>query len=247
MLTLADLAKNDRSARVVLTMVSSPTDALTRNLLERVSAVELITLVDDDGPVPGMDRVEAAVWRDHLHSAATPDHLAARIAETSSFRVIIPSDPDWPTALNDLSHRAPYALWAKGRTELLTQPLPQRITVTGARADTSYGAHVTDELCGDLSQSGRTLVAGAAYGIEASAHRAALIRGANTIAVLASGVDRPYPAGHTDLIDRITRDGLLRCLHQSLRLASGLSTDHASLLRCRAPPSLLRQDPGQVR
>lgn len=209
MLTLSDLAQDDRAARVVLAMVRSPNDALTRNLLERVSAVELIVLADGDGPVPGLDRVEAAVWRDHLHSADTPDHLAAQIAEASSFRVITPSDPDWPTALNDLGHRAPYALWAKGRTELLTQPLPQRITVTGSRADTSYGAHVTDELCGDLAQSGRTLVAGAAYGIEASAHRAALIRDANTIAVLASGVDRPYPAGHADLIDRIAREGLL--------------------------------------
>ncbi|MGP6172203.1 DNA-processing protein DprA [Microbacterium sp. A204] len=206
---LSDLAKDDRAARVMLAMVSSPNDALTRNLLERVSAVELITLADGDGPVPGMDRVEAAVWREHLHTAAAPEHLAARMAEASSFRVIIPSDPDWPTALNDLGQRAPYALWAKGRTELLTQPLPQRITVTGARADTAYGAHVTDELCGDLTRSGKTLVAGAAYGIEASVHRAALMRDASTVAVLASGVNRPYPAGHTDLIDRIAREGLL--------------------------------------
>ena len=200
MLALSDLAEDNRAARVMLAMVSSSVDALTRNLLEKVSAVELIALADGDGPVPGMDRVEAAVWRDHLHSAATPDRVATRMAETSSFRVIIPGDPDWPTALNDLGYRAPYALWAKGRTELLTQPLPQRITVTDARADTACGAHVTD---------GRTLVAGAAYGIEASVHRSALIRDANTIAVLASGVDRPYPAGHADLIDRIAREGLL--------------------------------------
>ena len=151
MITLADLAKDDRSARMVLAMVSSPTDSLTRSLLEKVGAVELIALADADAPVPGMDRVEAAVWRDHLHSATTPAHLATRMAETTSFRVIIPSDPDWPTPLNDLGHRAPYALWAKGRTELLAQPLPQRITITGARANTAYGAHVTDELCGEIS------------------------------------------------------------------------------------------------
>lgn len=206
---LTALATDDRSARVLLSMIGTPGDVATGKLLTEVGAAELISIADGDGPVPGMDRVEAAVWRDRLHSAATPDHIGTRMAEASSFRVIIPSDPDWPTALNDLGHRAPYALWAKGRTELLAEPLPQRITVTGARAATSYGAHVTDELCVDLAQSGRTLVAGAAYGIEASAHRAALIRDANTIAVLASGVDRPYPAGHTDLIDRIAREGLL--------------------------------------
>ncbi len=206
---LTALVTDDRSARVLLSIIGIPADVATGKLLAEVSSVELISIVDGDGLVPGMDRVEAAVWRDRILSAATPDRLAERIVEANKFRVIIPSDPDWPTSLNDLGPRAPYALWAKGRTELLTQPLTQRITVTGARADTSYGAHVTDELCGDLAQSGRTLVAGAAYGIEASVHRAALIRDANTIAVLASGVDRPYPAGHTDLIDRIAREGLL--------------------------------------
>lgn len=206
---LTALTRDDRSARVLLSIIGTPADIATGNLLAEVGAAELISIAEGDVLVPGMDRVEAAVWRDRLLSAATPDRLAERIVDASKFRVIIPSDPDWPAALNDLGPRAPYTLWAKGRTELLTEPLPQRITVTGARADTAYGAHVTDELCGDLAQDGRTLVAGAAYGIEASAHRAALIRDANTIAVLASGVDRPYPAGHTDLIDRIAREGLL--------------------------------------
>ena len=206
---LTTLARDDRSARVLLSMIGTPADVATGKLLTEVGAAELISIAEGDGPVSGMDRIEAAVWRDRLLSVAAPDRLAERMVEASEFRVIIPSDPDWPTALNDLGHRAPYALWAKGRTELLAEPLPQRITLTGARAATSYGAHVTEELCGDLAQNGRTLVAGAAYGIEASAHRAALVRDANTIAVLASGVDRPYPAGHADLIDRIAREGLL--------------------------------------
>lgn len=128
---LTALATDDRSARVLLSMIGTPGDVATGKLLTEVGAAELISIADGDGPVPGMDRVEAAVWRDRLHSAATPDHIGKRMAEASSFRVIIPSDPDWPTALNDLGHRAPYVLWAKGRTELLAEPLPQRITVTG--------------------------------------------------------------------------------------------------------------------
>ena len=206
---LTALATDDRSARVLLSMAGTPGDVATGELLTGVGAVELISLAAGDGPVPGMDHVEAAVWRERLLSGATPDRLAERMIEASKFRVIIPSDPDWPTSLNDLGPRTPYALWAKGHTELLAQSLAQRITVTGARANTAYGAHVTDELCGDLAQNSKTLVAGAAYGIEATAHRAALIRNTNTIAVLASGVDRPYPAGHADLIDRIAREGLL--------------------------------------
>jgi DNA processing protein len=52
-------------------------------------------------------------------------------------------------------------------------------------------------------------VSGAAYGIDGCAHRGALTGGGPTIAVLACGVDVPYPAGHASLIARIPEDGLV--------------------------------------
>jgi len=208
MSTLSEFATDDRTARVALSLVGTPNDPTTGRLLEQVGAVELIKLVGMDGSVPGMDDVATAVWRDRMRSATTPESLATRISDARSFRVIIPSDPDWPAALNDLGDRTPYALWAKGRTELLSTPISQRVTITGARAATSYGAHVTEELCDDLTTSGKTLVAGAAYGIDGSVHQAALRRGGDTIAVLASGIDRPYPMGHADLLERVGNRGL---------------------------------------
>lgn len=54
-----------------------------------------------------------------------------------------------------------------------------------------------------------TIVAGGAYGIEGAAHSSALSRGCSTIAVLASGLDRPYPSGHADLFERIGAAGLI--------------------------------------
>ena len=50
---------------------------------------------------------------------------------------------------------------------------------------------------------------GGAYGIDAAAHRGALVTGAVTIAILACGVDHPYPAGHADLFAEITARGLV--------------------------------------
>lgn len=208
MLTLSDFASDDRAARVVLSFVGTPNDLATGRLLGQIGEVELVKLIIKEGPVPGMDDVSAAVWRDRVRSAMTPESLAARINDARSFRVIIPSDPDWPAALEDLGERTPYALWAKGRTELLSTPLSQRITMTGSRAATSYGAHVTEELCDGLTRDGKTLVAGAAYGIDGSVHRAVLARGGDTIAVLASGIDRPYPMGHADLLERVGNRGL---------------------------------------
>lgn len=206
---LSHLSKDERTARMVLALIGAPNDTVTGGLLMRVGAVELISLIEGDASMPGLDRVEAAVWRDRLRSAAHPDHVASRLVAGGEYRVLIPEDSEWPTALNDLGERTPYALWTRGRTELLTGPLSLRITVTGARAATAYGVHVTEELSGDLAESDRILVAGGAYGIEGSVHRAALMHGDNTIAVLASGLDRAYPVGHADLIESIAHRGLV--------------------------------------
>jgi len=81
--------------------------------------------------------------------------------------------------------------------------------MTGARAATSYGERVTAEMAGELAALGRIIVAGGAYGIEGAAHRAAVTAGAPTIAVLAGGVDRAYPAGHAQLLEQIREHGVL--------------------------------------
>ena len=83
------------------------------------------------------------------------------------------------------------------------------VTITGARAATSYGEHVAAELSSDLANTERVVVAGGAYGIEGAAHRGALATGGDAIAVLANGVDRAYPAGHNELLDRVADVGLL--------------------------------------
>lgn len=124
-------------------------------------------------------------------------------------RVLIPGDADWPASVNALGDHAPVALWAKGDTEVLTGPLWDRLAITGARASTGYGEHVTTELVQSAVADSRTVLSGGAYGIDGAAHRAALTFGGSTIAVLAGGLDRPYPAGHAELLGRVGKDGLL--------------------------------------
>ena len=211
MLTLSNLGSDERTARVVLSTIARPNDPATGQLLNHVGAVETLRLTDTDGPVPGMDRIAASIWRDHIRAVARPDEVAARLAqaERGQFSVLVPGDADWPTSVDDLGDRAPYALWTRGDTKLLARPAADRVTLTGARASTGYGDHVTLELAGDLASSGRVIVAGGAYGIEGSAHKAALAVGGSTIAVLASGLDRLYPVGHADLLERIGNEGLL--------------------------------------
>jgi DNA processing protein len=60
-----------------------------------------------------------------------------------------------------------------------------------------------------LAEKGMTVVSGAAYGIDGAAHKGALRADGCTVAVLACGIDRAYPAGHSLLLDRIAESGLV--------------------------------------
>lgn len=59
---------------------------------------------------------------------------------------MIPGDDYWPASLSDLGERAPYLLWTRGASSFLARPLADLVTITGARATTSYGEHVAGTL-----------------------------------------------------------------------------------------------------
>ncbi|WP_313536456.1 DNA-processing protein DprA [Arsenicicoccus bolidensis] len=167
-------------------------------------------MIESDDDVPGLPRADVLIWRERLAARITPDlHDQIAQAERLGFGTLIPADKDWPAGLDDLGERAPYLLWTRGAASFLTTALSDRVTITGSRAATSYGEHVAGELTTGMADEERIVVAGGAYGIEGAAHRAVLAAGGQTIAVLASGIDRPYPAGHSNLLRRIGEVGLL--------------------------------------
>jgi DNA processing protein len=91
----------------------------------------------------------------------------------------------------------------------LNEALIRSVSIVGARASTSYGEHVASDLAYGLAERDWTVVSGGAFGIDAAAHRAALHANGLTVAVLACGIDRPYPLAHTSLFERIADEGLL--------------------------------------
>ncbi|MGO1922073.1 MAG: DNA-processing protein DprA [Microbacterium sp.] len=211
MAVIADLAPDERSARMLLSFLAEPDDPITGRVLFRIGAVETLRLVEDDGTIPGVNRVDAQVWRDRLALPRRREDVTEKMRGIgqSGITALVPGDEHWPKALNDLGERAPYVLWTRGATSFLARPVTDLVTITGARAATAYGEHVAGDLAADLANRGHVIVAGGAYGIEGAAHRAALAAGGDTIAILAGGVDRLYPAGHSDLLRRIADVGLL--------------------------------------
>ncbi|MFI6427057.1 DNA-processing protein DprA [Promicromonospora sp. NPDC050880] len=119
---------------------------------------------------------------------------------------LTPEDPRWPVSLGALRAIAPLSLWVRGEPEL-GRLAERSVSLVGSRACTDYGIRVTRSLACGLADRGFTVVSGGAAGIDAEAHRGALVSGAPTVAFLAGGVDRLYPASSTDLLRRAADQG----------------------------------------
>jgi DNA processing protein len=124
-------------------------------------------------------------------------------------RLVCPTDAEWPRCLDDLAAREAdcLGLWVRGPLSLAAA-CEQAVAIVGTRAATDYGLNVAGELGVGLAERGWTVVSGLAFGIDAAAHRGALAAGGITIAVLACGVDVPYPRAHRSLYDQIVAEGL---------------------------------------
>lgn len=200
---------------------------LARAYLMRVAeppAFALHAFVDIVGPVEAADRVRRGAAPDavlHETEARRELDLAAAdlaTAEKVGGRLLVPEDPDWPAfqllslaAPTDRGLRGsgqPLGLWVRGAAQVASL-FDRAASVVGARSSTPYGENVAAELGYQLAQAGMTVVSGAAYGIDAAAHRGAIAAGGPTVAVLGCGIDIAYPAGHTRLIDGIAEVGLV--------------------------------------
>lgn len=112
---------------------------------------------------------------------------------------------EYPRELLDL-HYPPSELYAMGNAAVLAKP---RVAIVGTRDSTAYGERITRSLTRTLVRAGVTVISGMARGIDGAAHRTALEEGGNTVAVLGTGIDVPYPVGHRHLHRAITERGLV--------------------------------------
>ena len=105
-------------------------------------------------------------------------------------------------------HDPPARLYLRGAAEpeLLAQPA---VAVVGARACSPYGAQIARRLGRELAAAGVVVFSGLARGIDGEAHRGALETEGHTVAVLGCGIDRDYPAAHSELARSIAERSLL--------------------------------------
>lgn len=126
-----------------------------------------------------------------------------RNAEKAGVSIVPFNDSGYPPRLRTIADPPP-CLYVKGDWRVQDD---KAVAVVGSRSASEYGCRVARDLCRGLARLGFTVVSGMARGIDGVAHESALQAGGRTIAVLGSGVDRPYPPEHVSLYRRIIQSG----------------------------------------
>lgn len=195
------IAKFDQlSARILLAIHTPPAN-------ERVGA-----LVAEFGPVEALGKLIKGIGtRSQFLKLSTSDlvqdlEFVYRKTKRAQAQIIDPGSQIWPRKLTDLDFQTPFCLWVRGDLKVL-EHMNKKVAVVGARAASQYGEQVAGEIGSTLAKRQAITISGAAFGIDAAAHRGAITGGGKTIAVLGCGIDVAYPAAHAGLISRIAQSG----------------------------------------
>jgi DNA processing protein len=198
----------ERLARAALSRLSEPGDTRLGRLVVRLGAIEVYDLLRNEHDVGGVYTDVAARLR------GLDPRRDLEEAARQGIRFVCPRDAEWPQPLDDLERAEPLqrrggpplGLWVRGPLDL-RHASGHAVAVVGSRSATSYGGGVAGEIAAEVAREDVTVISGAAFGIDQAAHRGALAVRGPTVAVLACGVERAYPAAHAQLLDYIADTG----------------------------------------
>lgn len=207
MTSTGPVTESERLDRVALNRLAEPGDVRMTRLVADLGAVAVHDhLLQEQGLSPLHDDVAARL-------VAIDPARELEVATRAGIRFVVPGDAEWPEGLDALGRAGvvnerggvPIGLWVRGPL-----PLPRThraVAVVGSRSATTYGTRIAADLGAELAGAGLTVVSGAALGIDQAGHRGALAVEGATVAVMACGVDRVYPAANRALVDRVREVG----------------------------------------
>lgn len=134
-------------------------------------------------------------------AAQTEAELAAR----AGVRILCIEDPDYPVTLKNIPDPPPI-LYVQGTLDPADSVA---LAIVGSRHCSTYGREQAERFAALAAEAGFTIVSGLARGIDAAAHRGALIAGGRTLAVIGCGLSHLYPPDHRELADKVVARGAL--------------------------------------
>jgi len=193
-----------RDAMLTLALTPGMGPTLTSRCIESMGAAKAVLGADvrQLKDVPGIGPHRANALRSAMDALADGKAVSKekQLIDQYKAAVIAMGDPDYPCLLRHIPDPPPL-LYVLGELHVDDAVA---LAVVGTRRCTAYGREQADRLTALCSQAGLCIVSGGARGIDAVAHRAALRAGGRTIAVLGSGLARPYPREHDQLFNDIT-------------------------------------------
>jgi DNA processing protein len=206
----------ERHARMVLSFLARPGDPVIGVLLRSRTPAEVLAAVTGTceprigglQTLPGVPGLAAALrtWRQRLGLTPPAARLAAWQAE--GLRLICPGDDEWPPRLDDLGDTRPLLLWVRGSTSL-RDACARSVAVTGSRAATACGQHMSLQISAGLAGQGMTVISGGAAGVDCKAHAGALAADGLTVAVLGGGLSSRCPRETAMMLAAIGAQGML--------------------------------------
>jgi len=151
--------------------------------------------------IEGIGEHKLQSFWDERHAAfakAEADHIKTHHIKYSCY-----TDDHYPQRLKHCID-GPVILFEKGNIQLHQRKI---ISIVGTRKITSYGTAFVEKLIEEIASFNPVIVSGFAYGVDITAHKAAVANNLQTIGVLAHGLDKMYPKVHSKYVKEVTENG----------------------------------------
>lgn len=125
--------------------------------------------------------------------------------KSDKHHIITLNDPAYPKRLKGIID-PPALLYVHGNLSVIKDP---QLGIVGSRNPTQSGHNNAYEFAKHLVHTGLTITSGMALGIDGASHQGAIDGDGPTIAVIATGIDRVYPAKHRELAHKIVERGAI--------------------------------------
>lgn len=197
----------EKTYQLALSLIKGVGFAVWKRLIDRFGSARLLY----EGSVSTLRNVFQKGYQPIVQSILKKDTLfrateIIQIHQQMGMQVLSFFEEAYPARLRHIIN-PPCFLYYQGQADF---SLPRVISIVGTRNATAYGKSTVEKLVAGLSAYGALVVSGLAYGIDIHAHQWALQRQLPTVGVLASGLDKIYPAVHKKIaVDMLSNGGLV--------------------------------------
>jgi len=198
---------NNLQLKIALSIIPKVGPRLVRRLVSYTGGVEEVFRQKRGQleKVPGIGDAKASfIDRDKLMREAEKE---CEYIKKNGIKALFYLDPDYPSRLRECED-GPIILYSKGDVDFNTS---KTLSIVGTRNATDYGRSTTEEIVAYFSSyyPDILIISGLAYGIDITAHKAALKNNLKTIAVLGHGLNFVYPSLHARYSKKIIENGAL--------------------------------------